>query len=137
MSQTGFVIKYADCTIFFKYKLQTEIALSTAEAEYTVLSTALREVIPLMNLMEEINEIIPLHVNKPEFYCKVWEDKQSCITMANSQKFSPQTKHIALKYHHFRSFTEGENPRIHINYVHTESQQADILQSLCYLIIVQ
>ena len=90
MSQTGFVIKYADCTIFFKYKLQTEIALSTAKAEYIALSTALREVIPLMTLMEEINEIIPLHITKPDFYCKVWDDNQSCIAMANSQKFSPR-----------------------------------------------
>ena len=79
-----------------------------------------------MTLMEEINEITPLHINKPEFYCKVWEEKQSCISMENSQKLSLRTKHIALKHHHFRSFAEDENPIIPINYVQTESQQADI-----------
>ena len=126
MSRTGFVIKYADCPIFFASKLQTEIALSTAEAEYIALSTALRQVIPLMIQMEEINDVFPLYINKPDFYCKVWEDNQSCIAMANAQKFSPRTKHIALKYHHFRSFAEGENLRIRINYIHTEKQQADI-----------
>ncbi len=31
MSRTGFVIKYADCLIYWKSKLQTEIALSTTE----------------------------------------------------------------------------------------------------------
>ncbi len=52
MSRTGFVIKYADCLIYWKSKLQTAIALSTAKAEYVALSTALREVIPLLTIME-------------------------------------------------------------------------------------
>jgi hypothetical protein len=38
MSRTGFVIKYADYPIYWLRKLQTEIALSTVEAEYIVLS---------------------------------------------------------------------------------------------------
>ena len=126
MSRTGFVIKYANCPIFWSSKLQTEIALSTAEAEYIALSSALREVIPLMTLMKEINEVIPLHIDLPNFYCKVWEDNQSCIAMATGQKFTPRTKHIALKYHHFRSFVQGPKPKIRIAYVHTESQEADI-----------
>ena len=123
MSRTGFVIKYADCPIYFSSKLQTEIALSTAEAEYIALSSSLRQVIPLMTLMEETDTVFPLYIDKPNFHCKVWEDNQSCIAMATSQKFSPRTKHIALKYHHFRSFV---NDRIRISYIHTESQQADI-----------
>ncbi len=91
MSWTGFVIKYANCLIYAKSRLQTEIDLSTAEAEYIALSTALREVIPLMTLTEEINKFVPLHINKPDFYFKVWEDNQSCIAMAKLQKFSPRT----------------------------------------------
>jgi hypothetical protein len=125
MSRTGFVIKYADCLIYWKSKLQTKIVLSTAKAEYIALSTALREVIPLLTVMEEINEVFPLMMNPPNFYCKVWEDNQSCIAMATSQKFMPQTRHIALKYHHFKQYVESG--KIRINYVHTEVQQADIL----------
>ncbi len=101
MSRTGYVICYAGCPIGWCSKLQTEIALSTAEAEYIALSQALREVIPLMMLIEELSDIFPLHVNKPDFFCKVWEDNQSCIVMTQSDKFTPRTKHIALKYHHF------------------------------------
>ena len=86
MSRTGFVIKYADCPIYWSSKLQTEIALSTAEAEYIALSSALREVIPLLTMMDEINKIFPLIMSTPDFYCKVWEDNQSCIKMATSQK---------------------------------------------------
>jgi hypothetical protein len=33
----------------------------------------------------------------------VREDNQSCIAMAKNPKFTPQTKHIAIKYHHFLS----------------------------------
>ena len=51
---------------------------------------------------------------------------QSCIAMTQKQKFSPRTKHIALKYHHFREFVKGPNLKIWVAYVHTESQEADI-----------
>ena len=45
MSRTGYVIMYANCPIFWASKLQTEIALSTAEAEYIALSQALRRLV--------------------------------------------------------------------------------------------
>ena len=79
-----------------------------------------------MTLMLEINKVFPLHIDLPNFYCRVWEDNQSCIAMTQKQKFSPRTKHIALKYHHFREFVKGPNPKIRVAYVHTESQEADI-----------
>src|SRR6056300_281504 len=125
MSRTGFVIMYANCPIYWCSKLQSEIALSTAEAEYIALSQALREVIPLMTLMEEIHPVFPVHINQPKFVCKVHEDNQSCIKMAKSDKFTPRTKHIALKYHHFRSFVKQD--RITIDYCRTEDQKADLL----------
>ncbi len=39
-SRTGYVICLANCPILWKSKLQTEIALSTMEAEYVALSTS-------------------------------------------------------------------------------------------------
>ena len=53
-SRTGFVITYSGCPILWTSKLQTEIALSTAEAEYIAISQAMRETIPLMNLLREL-----------------------------------------------------------------------------------
>jgi len=108
MSRSGFVIKYADCPIYWSSKLQTEIALSTAEAEYIAVSSSLREVIPLMmTVMDELNEVFPLLMETPKFYCIVWEDNQSCIAMATLQKFTTRTKHIALKYQHFKGYIES------------------------------
>ena len=142
MSRSGFIIKYADCPINLSSKLQTEIALSMAEAEYIALSSSFHEVIPLMTVMDELNEVFPLLMETPQFYCKVWEDNQSCIAMATSQKFTLRTKHIALKYHHFKGYVKSE--QIQINYIHTERQQVDILTKpvrtdlfpkLCYMLM--
>ena len=112
LSRTGFVISYAGCPIYWRSKLQTEIALSTTEAEYIALSQAMRDVLPFLTLMEEIHQVIPLVDNDPKFYCKVWEDNSSCIKVAESPKFTPRTKHIALKYHHFRQFVKDGTVKI-------------------------
>eukprot|EP00957_Ditylum_brightwellii_P210736 15365327-Ditylum_brightwellii.AAC.3 len=109
MSRTSFVIMYAGCPVLWQSKLKTEIALSTVEAEYIALSSAMREVIPFMSLLEELSKIFDLHMSKPEILCKVFEDNKSCIAIAKMYKFSPRTKHIALKYHHFKMFvTDGK-----------------------------
>jgi hypothetical protein len=122
MSRTGYLLRYAGCPIGWCSKLQSEIALSTAEAEYIALPKhqALREVIPLMELLREMQKYMSfLYTNTPHFKCKVWEDNQSCITMAESNRFSPRAKHIALKYHHLG--------KISISYINTHEQLADIL----------
>ena len=128
-SQTGYVIWYAGCPIYWQIKLQTEIALSTAEAEYTALSQALRETLPMTSLMKEINVIFPLYLPSPSFVTKVREDNQSCIAMALNPKFSPRTKHIVIKYHHFRKHVitqSNPNGFLNIDYCSTDGQIADI-----------
>ena len=116
--------------MFWQSKLQTEIALSTAEAEYIALSQALRETLPMSNLMREMDVIFPLYLPCPKFVLKVREDNQSCIAMTNNPKFTPRTKYIAIKYHHFRKHVKSQsNPDgfIEIEYCSTEKEQlADI-----------
>ena len=59
------------------------------------------------------------------FKCAVWEDNNSYITVAKCPKYTPRTKHIAIKYHYFRSFvTDGS---IIINPIDTSEQIVDIL----------
>jgi hypothetical protein len=128
-SRTGYVICYAGCPVYWQSKLQTEIALSTAEAEYMALSQALRETLPTSNLMKEINVIFPLYLPSPRFIIKIREDNQSCIAMASNPKFSPRTRHIAIKYHHFcKHVITRTNPDgfIQIEYCPTDDQIADI-----------
>jgi hypothetical protein len=73
--------------------------------------------------MKELHTIFPVHINKPNFFCKVHEDNQSTIRMAKSDKFTLQTKHSALKYHHFCSHVK--NGHIEISYCPTEDEKAD------------
>ena len=43
---------YVNCPIFWVSCLETEIVLSTAKAEYIVLSQSLQDVIPLITLLK-------------------------------------------------------------------------------------
>ena len=129
LSRTGFAICYANCPIVWCSKLQTEIALLTAEAEYIALSHVLREAIPLQSLAKEINCISLLYIPNTDFCLTVHEDNNSAITMAESTKFTPPTKHIAIKYHHFRSRVRCTyNPKgdIKVKYISTKLQLAAI-----------
>ncbi len=74
--------------------------------------------------MKELHTIFPVHINKLDFFCKVHEDNQSTIRMATSDEFTPQTKHIALKYHHI---SHVKNGHVEISYCPTEDQKADLL----------
>ena len=100
-SRTGFVIKYAECPIIQKLKLQTEIALSTTEAECIALSIALREVIPIMHFLRKISVVIDIPECNKLMKCTAFEDNNGALEMAKTPKMRPRTKHIAIKYHHF------------------------------------
>ena len=53
-SRTGYIVKYAGCPLTWASKMQTEMALSTTEADFIALSEGLRTVIPIMSLLEEM-----------------------------------------------------------------------------------
>ena len=74
LSRTGFAIMCAGVPIFWRSKLQTEIALSTCEAEYIALSTAMREVIPLMQLLKDLKVNCDVVDAPPEVFCEVFKD---------------------------------------------------------------
>ena len=124
MSRTGYVITYANCPIIWASKLQTEVTLSTTEAEYVALSQAMREAVPLTHLLDELRTILPLPPSKPKVKCTIFEDNNSCIEIAKSPKMRPRTKHIAIKYHHFRQGVI--NGIYNILPIDTKEQTADI-----------
>jgi hypothetical protein len=55
-SQSGWIIFFAGCPISWASKLQSQNVLSTTEAEYITMSQALRDIIPVMNLLQEMRE---------------------------------------------------------------------------------
>jgi hypothetical protein len=124
-SRTGYVITYAGCPLVWASKLQTEIALSSTEAEYIALSTAVREVIPLLELAKEAAaQKILEAATKPVFKCTIFEDNKSTVEMANVPKMRPRTKHLNIKYHFFRQYVEDGT--LSILHIPGEHQMADI-----------
>jgi hypothetical protein len=82
-SRHGYIINYAGCPLLWKSQLQTEIALSTTESEYTGLSYALRDAIPIMELLKELKRNgYPITTAKAKVHCKVFEDNSGALEMA-------------------------------------------------------
>ena len=137
LSRTGYTIYFKGCPIIWVSKMQTEITLSTTEAEYVALSQSMRDVIPFMNIVDEINSIYQLESDKAQVLCTLFEDNNGAIELAKAPKYRPRTKHIALKYHHFREHVK--NGLVEILPIDTADQIADIFtkaldeQSFVYL----
>jgi hypothetical protein len=125
-SRSGWIIFYAGCPICWASKLQTQVALSTTEAEYIAMSMALRDVIPVMNLIKEIkSKGFSIICTKPHVYCKVFEDNSGALELARLPKLRPRTKHINVCYHHFREHVR--KGLIKIFPIDTKDQIADTL----------
>ena len=125
-SRHGYIIKFMGCPIIWKSQLQQEIALSSTESEYTGLSYALRDAIPVMNLVKEMHTLgfVP-NYSEPNIYCQVYEDNSGALEMAKVHKYRPRTKHLNVKLHHFRDYVNRGEIKLHA--ISTNDQQADYL----------
>ena len=102
LSRTGHVVCIFGCSFYWQSKLQTEIALSTTEAEHVALSQSLRNVMPLTNISNESHQALNYQPESPIIKCTIFEDNQSTIAVVKSPTMLPRTKHISLKHHHLR-----------------------------------
>jgi hypothetical protein len=56
-----------------------------------------------MDLMEEAKKRgVPIKVGPPMIRCKTFEDNLGVLELARLPKMQPRTRHINVKYHHFR-----------------------------------
>lgn len=125
-SRHGYVISYRGCPIIWKSQLQTEIALSSTESEYTGLSYALRDAIPVMQTLQEMKDRgFPIGATHSNIYCQVFEDNSGAVEMATHHKYRPRTKHLNVKLHHFRDYVNRGEIRVH--HIGTDHQPADLL----------
>ena len=124
-SRSGYVIMYLGCPVYWGSKLQTQVALSTCEAEYISLSQALRDAIPIMELMKEMeNKGISDKYETPVIHCKAFEDNSGALEIAKLPKMRPRTKHINNIYHHFRSYVKEGHITVHP--ITSKNQIADL-----------
>jgi len=115
--------------------LQTEVALSTVEAEYIALSQSMRDLLPTQQLLQELQQIFQTPKSKsPTATSTIFEDNAGALQLARCPKMRPRTKHIAVKYHHFRDHVKKRQHQHSINlhqrsncrYLHETSSRGKI-----------
>jgi hypothetical protein len=63
-------------------KMQTEIALSTMEAEYVALSTSCRDLFPLINITNELCTALQVEMQaETHMHIKIHEDNIGALTL--------------------------------------------------------
>ena len=120
-SRTGYsyILMVGNCPIHWKSKLQMETAVSTMEAEYVVLSTAMHDLIPLRTLVDKVQHLLDLATQMLPCttYLTIFEDNNGALILATSPCMTPQSKHIAVKYHFFKEYVHCSNGTIKITKV--------------------
>ena len=123
--QTGVLLTFGNVPILWCSNLQSEIALSTLDAEYISLSQGMRDLVLARRLMVELGERMNYKTNKVSHVSKVWEDNTGAQNLARSKGplMASRTKYIGIKYHWFRSMI---GPKIEILRIDTKEQKEDI-----------
>lgn len=116
-STTGFLLQVFGPTVAWSTKKQTGVTLSSTEAEYVALATALTEAIWLKGLLEDFS------VNSDRSIV-VHEDNQSVIHLLSRWEHR-RLKHVDVKYNFVRNMYQ--NKEINVQYLNTKEQTADIL----------
>jgi hypothetical protein len=124
--RTGFIITYAGCPITWTSKVQRDAALSLTESEYIAMSEAFRVMLPMMDLVEDSRANgVPMRTGPPVVRCKAFEDNSGALELVGLPKMRLRTRHINVKYHHFReAIAKG---RIKVQHVFTHEQLGDAL----------
>jgi hypothetical protein len=98
-------------------KKQTTVALSTAEAEYIAIATALQE---LLWMNQYLTELSLKDAETPVLR----SDNQAAIQIATNDTLHSRSKHIDIRYHFIRDVVRrGE---VELIWISTKDQEADI-----------
>ena len=117
-STSGHVFRIGECTVSWRSKKQSVVALSSTEAEYVALCEAAQETTWLRNLLFDIG----FQQTEPT---TVYEDNQGSICLAQNPKDHPRTKHMDIKFHYIRDCVERK--RLTVKYRPTAEMVADTL----------
>ena len=82
--------------------MQTEIALSTTEAEYIAFSQSIQDLIRIRNMVAFLSNFLKINNKDINTYSTVFEDNSGALQLATEPRYYSRTKHICVKYHHFR-----------------------------------
>jgi len=105
-SRCGFIITLGNVPVMWKSKRITDICLSTFDAEYVSLSIAMHSFVHLHGMFFETNEVFDLGFGDSlSTISTVFEDNRAAQIIATTDppRMTPRSKHLAVKYHWFRS----------------------------------
>ena len=118
-SRSGWLIYLNANLIAFGSKLQSAVALSSAEAEYM----ALAQIIKIMLWILHIFEGMPgQFIKKP---INVYVDNKPAINLADHHAASKFTRHISIAYHFLREHCADGTGLFNILWVEGKNQKAD------------
>ena len=92
-SWTGYILPLASCPLIWVSKLQTKVSVFTIIAEYVALSTTVRDMLPLKQLMKTAAKVVTGNYDvQVECHSDVFEDNNSALTVATTPQITPQSK---------------------------------------------
>ena len=115
-STSGYLFQISGGAVSWRSKKQECVALSTAEAEYVALSSAVQESIWLRKLIAELGS--------PNGPTTIFEDNQSAIAMCKNPQHHGRVKHIDIKHHIICEQVANKN--VKLEYCPTKVMTADI-----------
>lgn len=116
-STSGYVFLFNDSIISWRSSLQKCVSISTTESEYVSASEAVKELVWLKRLYDEL---VPNQRAEASFYM----DNVSAIRLVKNPEFHKRTKHIDVRYHFMREkFNDG---LFKLEHVSTDEMVADI-----------
>ena len=116
-SVSGVLILIGDNPIVFTSKRQSNISLSTAEAEYVAACDAARDLTWIRSMLTELK----IAHNQPELYV----DNESAINQIKNNETLKRSKHVELKYHYVRE--KYRDRLFSLRHVDSKQQLADSL----------
>ena len=98
-------------------------------AEYTALSQALYQVLPLQKLMSDsLKVLVPdrfASLVGPVMKSKVFEDNNGALILASTHRLTPRTRWYNCRLHHF--WEAVDNDEVRVERIDTTKQDADYL----------
>ncbi len=90
---SGFVIVFAGVPVLWKSKLQTETVLSTMEAKVNDLAAFMRELIPIMDMIQSLAVSVGIPAGEVNMRVSVHEDNLGALVLAETlpPQFTPHS----------------------------------------------
>jgi hypothetical protein len=115
---SGCCFSLGSTMILWQSRKQSNIALSTTEAEYIAACSASCEAIWFRKLL---TDLFDLEMEATMILC----DNQSCIKMTKNPVFHDRSKHIEIRYHYIHDMVQ--RGALKLQYVSMDEQVADVL----------